>query len=276
MIWSDSRPVGAVGMIAGGGEFPILLARAAMGLGRSLTVFGINGLTDRRLDDYAAEVHYVELGHLGRVLELLREKKIRQVVLAGSVPKKRLFDPGLKLDREADGLLKGAPNKGDDHLLKALEVVLRLRCGAKVLDTRKFLKDALASKGFLTQRRPDVRETRDLELGLKVARHIGKMDIGQTVLVKDGVVVAVEALEGTDQAIRRAGELAGAGLVMVKAAKPNQSLLFDLPCVGLDTVDRLVEAGCRTLGVEAGRTIMISKEQFLQACERKGLTVVGL
>lgn len=275
-MWRARNGSGPIGLIAGQGGFPLLFAEAAVSVKRPVIVFGVEGITDRRIEKFSSEAHYFGLGELGRLLELLRAKSIKEVVLAGSVPKKRMYDPALKLDGEAAEFMRQSTDKGDDRLLRSLELLLKVKCGASVIDSRHILKDAMAPKGVLTSRKPDEREKKDLKLGFRAAKHIGSLDIGQTVVVKDGVVVAVEALEGTDQAIRRGGELANGGVTVVKASKPNQALRFDLPCVGLNTIESLKAARARVLGIEAGKTIMIAKDSFIEAADRAGLCVVGL
>ena len=275
MFWERSY-AGPIGLIAGQGGFPVMFAKAALSVNRPVIVFGVDGVTDRRIEEYSSEAHYVGLGELGRLLDLLKSKSIKQVVLAGSVPKKRIYDPALKLDNTAEDFMRQASNKGDDHLLRSLEVLLKVKCGASVIDSRTILKDTVAPKGVLTRRKPSADEMRDLKLGFRVAKHVGQMDVGQTVVVKEGVVVALEALEGTDQAIRRGGELANGGITVVKVSKPTQALRFDLPCVGLDTIEALKAASAGVLGVESGKTILLSKEKFIEAADRAGLCVVGL
>jgi DUF1009 family protein len=263
-------------LIAGQGTFPVLFAKAATSVNRPVIVFGVESVTDRRVEEFASETHYVGLGELGRLIDLLRAKRIKQVVFAGSVPKKRWYDDSLKLDGAAEDFMRQASNKGDDHLLRSLEALLKVKCGASVIDSRAFLKDTIAKKGVLTRHEPSAGQARDLQIGFRTAKHVGQMDVGQTVVVKDGIIVAVEALEGTDQAIRRGGELAGSGAVVVKVAKPNQALRFDLPCVGLDTIEAMRAASALVLGVEAGKTILLQKEKFIASAERSGVCVVGL
>ncbi len=276
MPWGRTSPTEPIGVIAGQGDFPILFAKAASSLKRSVFVFGVEGVTDKRVENFALETHYVGLGELGKLVDLLKAKKIRRVAFAGGIPKKRLYDPSLKLDISAQSFIHQTSNKGDDHILRALEMYLKLKCGACVIDSRTFLKDALAPKGLMTKRPLTDREQKDLKFGAQVARHIGKMDIGQTVVVKDGIVLAVEALEGTDQAIRRGGELGNGGVVVVKTSKPNQDLRFDLPCVGPETLQSLKAASARVFGVEAGKTIMISKEKLIEAANGAHISLVGI
>lgn len=275
-MWRRAAAQGPIGLVAGYGSFPLLFAKAALSQKRPVIVFGIEGITDKRIEEFAAEAFYVKWGELGRLFELLRSKSIREIVLAGGIPKKRIYDPSMELDSTARDFLRRTSNKGDDHLLRSLEVLFKVKCGASVIDSRAFLKDTLAAKGVLTRRKPSEIEAKDLRLGFKTAKHVGRMDVGQTLVVKDGVIVAVEALEGTDSAIRRGAELAGSGVVVVKVSKPNQALRFDLPCVGPDTLDAMRSVSAGVLGVEAGKTILLFKEKFIDSADRAGLCVVGL
>ena len=276
MWWNKNSGYGPIGLIAGQGEFPILFAKAAFYLKRPVFVFGVEGVTDKRVENFTSGANYIGLGELGKLIELLKQKKIKHVAFAGAVPKKKIYDPSLKLDSSAKSLIKQTANKGDDHLMRALGIYLKMKCGARVIDSRIFLKDTLATKGVLTTRKPTLEELRDLRFGARIARHVGKMDIGQTVVVKNGIVLAVEALEGTDQAIRRGGELGNGGVIVVKTAKPNQDLRFDLPCVGLDTVENLKKVSARVLGLEAGKTIMISKQKVIEAADKANISIVGI
>ena len=277
MAWwkhrSGSEPMG---LIAGTGQFPVLLAQAASSLDRRLVAFGVEGYTDRSVEPFCVKTHYVAMGELEKLLTLLKENRIRQVLLAGGLPKKEIYNPSVSFDGAAQGLLKGTSNKGDDHLLKAFEFFLRAKHGIRIVDSREFLKDVLAPKGVLTRRKPTPEEWQDLRFGWQIAKGIGKMDIGQTVVVKRGVVLAVEALEGTDEAVRRGGALAKEGAVVVKISKPRQDLRFDLPCVGPATVDTLRSASSKALGVESGRTLLLLKEKILEEADRSGITIVGL
>ncbi len=276
MLWSPSSSTNALGLIAGQGDFPLLFAEAASELRQPLVVFGIKGVTDSRVEKFAKETHYLELGSLGGLVELLKRTKIKKIVLAGGIPKKEMYNPLFEMDETAKGFIRQTGNKGDDHILKALRFFLKAKCGVSVVNPRIFLKNVLAPKGVMTKRPPSAEEMSDLKFGWRIAKGIGKMDIGQTVVVKDGVVLAVEALEGTDAAIRRAGQLSGQGAVIVKVAKPNQDLRFDLPCMGLETLESMKAAGAQVIGLEAGKTIMLFKEKLIEAADRENLSLVGI
>ncbi len=276
MFWDRGNKAGPIGLIAGHGDFPLIVARAAASLKKEVIAFGVEEYTDKRIEALVKETHYVELGSPNTLVDLLKKSKIKKVVLAGGIPKKQIYNPNFKLDEAAQGFFRGKGNKGDDHLLKAFELFLKVKAGVSVVDSRSLLKDVLAPRGVLTKRSPTEAEWNDLRLGYQVAKGVGKMDIGQTVVVKQGVVLAVEALEGTDQAIRRGGELGHGETVVVKAAKPNQDLRFDLPCVGLETIETLKTSSSRVLGIEAGKTLMLFKEKVIEAANRENITIVGL
>ncbi len=274
MSWfeRDSSPLG---LIAGEGDFPLLFAQAASSLNKPVILIGLAGHTDRRIESFVKEAHYITLGALAELVTVLKKTKIQKVVLAGGVPKKQVYNP-VGMDHEAKELIVRGQNKGDDHLLRAFSVFLKARCGVSVVDSRIYLKDSIAAKGVLTKRRPTDAEWKDIRFGRTIAKGIGKMDIGQTVVVKNGVVLAVEAVEGTDQAIRRGGTLGAGGAVVVKMAKPIQDLRFDLPCVGLDTLEALKSVQSRVLAVESKKTLMIRLSQIIERADAEDMTVVGI
>jgi DUF1009 family protein len=276
MFWNRNHDSGLIGLIAGQGQFPVLFAEAAASLGKKILVIGIRGITDPKVETFAEKTRYLDLGALEALISILKEENLKKVVLAGGVPKKKMYDPAFKMDSTASSFIRQNKNKGDDHLLKAFQLFLKLKCGVSVLDSRHFLKNALASKGVLTLRPPTAGEWEDLKFGYRAAKQIGKLDVGQTVVVKDGVVLAVEAIEGTDAAIQRAGMLGNGRGVIVKVCKPNQDLRFDLPCVGLETLESMKAASSSVLGVEAGKTIMLSRQKLIEAANALQMTIVGM
>lgn len=266
---------GRIGLLAGEGDLPVILLEAALEAGRQVVSVGVEGYVDPRVRDKSTTFHTVGLGEIGRLAGILRAENLRRVVLAGSIPKVRLYDPELVMDEDARSIVQRRKNRGDDHLLRALEWYLRARCGVRIVDARTLLKEALAPKGVLTRRVPTSEEISDLRFGARIARGIGRMDIGQTVVVNKGVVLAVEALEGTDAAIHRGGQL-GRGGAVVKTSKPIQSLRFDLPCVGVRTIASMKESGCTALGVEAGKTLLIGRAEVIRRADEAGITIVGI
>jgi hypothetical protein len=275
MFWNRTHSE-TIGLIAGKGDFPVVFAEAAFSLKQPLIVFGIKGFSDPRLESFALETHYLDLGSLGKLVDLLKKTKVKKVVLAGGIPKREIYNPSFEMDDTAKGFIGSTRNKGDDHILRALQFFLKAKCGVSIADSRHFLKNMMASKGLMTRRVPTKNEMNDLRFGWRIAKGIGRMDIGQTVVVKDGVVLAVEALEGTDAAIRRGGQLSKTGAVIVKVSKPQQNLRFDLPCVGMDTLESMKAVGAKVIGMESSKTIMLFKEKLVEAANEADLTLVGL
>ncbi|OIO37922.1 MAG: hypothetical protein AUJ71_04215 [Candidatus Omnitrophica bacterium CG1_02_49_16] len=275
MFWNKNHSE-ILGLIAGKGDFPVLFAEAAFSVKQPLVVFGIRGFADPRLESLAVETHHLELGALNKLVDLLKKTKVKKVVLAGGIPKREMYNPSFQMDKTAKGFIHDTRNKGDDHILRALQVFLKAKCGVSIVDPRIFLKNTLASKGVMTRRVPTKGEMDDLKFGWRIAKGIGKMDVGQTVVVKDGVVLAVEAIEGTDAAIRRGGQLSKTGAIVVKVSKPKQDLRFDLPCVGNETLESMKAVGAKVIGLETSKTIMLFKEKLIEAANQADLSLVGI
>jgi hypothetical protein len=263
-----------LGVIAGNGRFPFLAAAGARRAGRRVVALAIREETDPGLETEVDELHWVGLGELGRAIDLLRRAGVHEALMAGQVQHKQIFSdivPDLKLV----GVLARLAFKNTDSLIGGVADALG-REGIRLLPSVAFLGDQLAETGAMTRRKPSRAERADLEYGEKVARTLAGMDLGQTVVVKDRAAVALEAMEGTDEVIRRAGRLAGPGTIVVKVSKPGQDMRFDVPVVGSGTHEAMAEAGARVLAVDAGRTLIIDKEGFLERAETSGVTVWGL
>lgn len=264
-----------IAILAGAGRFPFHVAQEAKRQGHTVIVFGVQGWADPALAGEADAYEEVAVGQLGRLLERLRGHGARELVMAGKVTKDVLWRDRASFDGEMLGLLRHVRGWSAPALLGALGNRLA-REGVTLLDSSTFLRDNLCPAGAVTRRRPTAAQQEDIRLGFKAARALAALDIGQTVAVKDGVVVAVEALEGTDAAIRRARELAGEGLVVVKAGSPKQDRRFDLPVVGPDTIQRLREARAACLAVEAGTTLLLDRDAIIAAADAAGLCLVGV
>lgn len=263
-----------IGLIAGGGRFPLLLAESARAAGHHVVAVAHRNQTDASLEKLVDTCTWVKLGQFGKVLEALKSGGAEGVVLLGSVTKARFFRDAM-LDALGVKLLAQVAVRSDDNLLRTFARYLEEQ-GLPVLDPTPYLQDRLAPEGVLGKRQPTEAEWADARYGLELARAIGRLDLGQTVVVKDRVGVAVEALEGTDACIRRGGELAGEGAVVVKAVKPHQDRRFDLPAVGPDTIQAMGEARCRVLAVEAGATLVMDLAETVRRADRARIAVVGV
>jgi DUF1009 family protein len=267
-----------LGLIAGNGRFPFLVLDAARSVGHDVTVVAIKEEALPDLADAAARapraaLHWVSLGQLGKCISLLKEAGVTEAVMAGQVKHAKLF-ADIVPDLTLIGVLLRLKARNTDALISGIADVLREH-GINLLDSTAFLAPLLAREGVLTRRAPTEDERADLEHGYRVADAVAGLDVGQTVAVKSGAVVAVEAMEGTDAVIARAGELAGGGVRIVKVAKPHQDMRFDVPVVGVSTIDAMAAAGATLLSVDAGKTLLIDGEAIIRAADEAGIAIVG-
>ena len=267
-----------LGLIAGNGRFPCLVLEAAHAQGRPVTVVAIKDEAEPALvaaaEARGATLHWVSLGQLGKVISVLKAASITEAVMAGQVKHVKIFSDFMP-DLTLLSVIRKLTSKNTDSLIAAVADVMQEK-GIGLLDSTAFLSPLLAPAGVLTRRAPDEREQADLAFGYAQADAVAGLDIGQTIVVKDRAVVAVEAMEGTDATIARAGQLAGAGAVVVKVAKPKQDMRFDVPVVGVPTIAAMRAAGATTLSVDAGKTLLIDGPAALvAAADEAGIAVVG-
>jgi DUF1009 family protein len=263
-----------LGLIAGNGRFPFLVAAAARRGGRRVVAVAIREEAAPELGAEVDEIHWVGLGQLGRCIEALKEAGAREAVMAGQVKHRQIFSdvvPDLKLM----GVLARLAFKNTDSLIGAVADVLEKE-GIRLLPSTGFLQDQMATAGAMTSRAPSRDEAKDIEYGRRIALVLSGLDLGQTVVVKDRAAVALEAMEGTDEVIRRGGRLAGRGATVVKVAKPKQDMRFDVPVVGPATLEAMGEAGASVLALDAGKTLLIDKASFLRVAEGAGIKVFGM
>lgn len=263
----------AVGLIAGNGVFPILFAKAARARGHRVVAVGMRGETDPHLMEHVDALTWTRVGELGKLTRAFLQAEVKQVALAGGVDKQRLWGRA-RPDWTALRLLGRLAIRADDSLLRALAAHLE-SVNLKVIDSTHFLPEIMAPEGTLTRTTPSDAESRDIAYGVMLAREIGRLGVGQTVVVKHGAVLALEAIEGTDACIRRAGALSGSGGIVIKVAKPTQDMRFDVPAVGVDTLRVMSEAGLCILAVEAGKTLILGAEKFVDEANRRCIAVVG-
>jgi UDP-2,3-diacylglucosamine hydrolase len=263
-----------LGLIAGNGRFPFLAAAGARRAGRRVVALAIQEEASPELAGDVDEIHWLGLGQLGRGIEILQKAGAREAIMAGQVKHRRIFS-GIVPDLKLLGVLARLAFQNTDSLIGAVADALA-RDGITLLPSVAFLGEHLATPGPMTRREPDREERRDVEYGERVARALAGMDLGQTAVVKQRAAVALEAMEGTDETIRRAGRIAGPGTTVVKVSKPRQDLRFDVPVVGEGTLVAMREVGSRVLAVDAGRTLLIERVAFLALAEADGVAVLGL
>lgn len=275
------HPRERIGLLAGWGRFPILFAEEARRQGYSVYCNAIAGMADDDMGRYCDKVQFTPLARLGSAIRFFRKNRVDRVVMAGKVNKQVLFAPWRFLRllpdiRTIHMWVRYATNKADDTLLLAVIREFE-RDGIHFESALTFCPELLVKHGFLTKRQPSASQWNDIRFGWDLAKEMGRLDIGQTVIVQDTAVIAVEAIEGTDQCIRRAGTLCKRGnLVVVKVAKPRQDMRFDVPTVGVQTLQTMQEAGARVLAIESGMTILLDEPEVVAMAERLGIAIVSL
>jgi DUF1009 family protein len=260
------------GLIAGNGRFPFLVVEGARSQGIDMAVIALKEEASPDLERIATRLHWVSLGELSKTIELMHSEGVTQAVMAGQVKHNKIFST-IRPDWKLAKLLFSLPRKNTDALIGAVARVLEDE-GIRLVDSTLFLKPLVPEAGMLTRRAPDEREAADLTYGLTVARQIAALDIGQTVVIADRACVAVEAMEGTDETIMRAARIAdGKPLVVVKVSKPKQDMRFDVPVVGLPTIEQMRKCGATALGVDAGRTLFFDRAQVIQLADVAGIAI---
>lgn len=271
---SPSSGGGRLGLIAGNGDFPALVAEAARRQGLGVAAVAFPEETKKSLAGQVDEIHWVSLGQLGAIIRFFKNAGVDRVCMAGQIRHKRLF-ANLKLDWKAVTLLARLRDKRADSILKAVAGALEKE-GLRLESPLPLLQEHRPRPGVLTRRKPSAAERKDIEFGYAIAKHIAGADIGQTVVVKNQAVLAVEAMEGTDACLLRGGKFARSGAVAVKVAKPDQDLRFDMPVVGMKTIRSLQQARIAVLAFDASATLMIRREEVLAAANSAGLSLIAL
>lgn len=263
-----------LGLIAGNGRFPIIFADNARKLGYHVSAVAHEGETDPELANHVDRIHWIKIGQLNKLINAFKDDEVHQAVMLGGIKKTHVFTT-VRPDFRTLALATRLALWKDDDILRELAKELEKE-GITICESTFGLEGILAEEGTLTTRKPSEKEWEDVRYGWDVAYDIGRLDIGQCVVVKDRMVVAVEAVEGTDEAIKRGGQLAKAGAVVVKRCKPQQDLRFDLPAVGPRTIDIMASVKASVLAVEAGRTILLDRDLMLEKAKAARIAVVGL
>lgn len=268
--------VEAVAIIAGSGRLPLHIAHEAGGRGHRVLAIAFPGFTDPAIEKIVHEVVWLKLGQIQKAISVIKDRGINRVVMAGKIEKINLMRPWkLGLDRRALRLIRSLKDWRDDTVLRAIAAEF-LADGIVVDEIVHWAGNLMASVGVLTKRAPSAAQWRDIEFGRRMARGIGELDIGQTVVVKNAAVIGVEAIEGTDKAIRRIADLGIRDGVVVKMAKPQQDMRFDVPGVGPSTIESMIAANAAVLAVEAGKTMISDYEEMVARADRAGIVAVGI
>jgi DUF1009 family protein len=263
------------GLIAGNGRFPLLVLEGARAQGIGLVVAAIKEETDSEVERLAERVEWVGVGQLGRLIGFFKSEQVTHAIMAGQVRHHQIFRLNALPDLRMVRVLARLPRKNTDSLIAAVVEELA-REGITVVDSTSFLQPLIAREGVLTKRPPTRAEKSDIEFGKAIAIEVARLDLGQTICVKDGAVVAVEAMEGTDAVIRRAGEITRRRpFVVVKTAKPEQDMRFDVPVVGLSTVETMAEAGATALHLTADKTLLFDKERLLRFADSRQISIIS-
>lgn len=265
-----------LGIIAGNGDFPLILARSARQLGQRVVAAAFEGETSQEIVQAADEVEWVRIGQLNKLSQVFTNRKITRAVMAGGITPANLFK-NLSLDFRMIAVAARLKVRNAETIFGAIAEELG-KDGITLLDPRPFLGESVPAVGPLTRAKPSKEQQEDIAFGLKIAKAVSAMDIGQTVVVKGGTVLAVEGFEGTDACIRRGGELAGekGGAVVVKVSKPNQDFRFDIPCIGRKTIESCAAGKVAVLAVEAGSSLLLGREALLTEADRSDLRIIGV
>lgn len=264
-----------IGLIAGSSRFPVNFAYAAKKRGVAVYAVALKEEALPELEAAVDKICWVGVGELGKAVDFFKSEGIKQAVMAGKVQLSHIYNKSVKPDGYLKNLLVKVADKRGDTLLLAVSNFLE-KLGIKLLDCMTFLKDDVVKKGVLTRLHPTKQQQEDIEFAKPIVKSIAQMRIGQTVVVKDKAVLAVEAMEGTDEAIRRAAGIAGSGAVVVKMAHPRHDMRFDVPLVGPSTINTMKSAGASVLAIEAGKTLLIDKEEFLRLADEAGICVAAV
>jgi DUF1009 family protein len=261
------------GLIAGNGEFPFLVAEGAKKKAVGLSVVAINEETDRRIEQVTENIVWVGIGQLGKMISFFKSQGVTKVIMAGQVKHVQIFSGSLP-DVRMLKMLWNLPRRNTDALIGGVADEMAKE-GIELIDSTYFLQDSLASQGVMTRRKPTNIELSNIEYGLHIAGEIARLDLGQTIVVRASACVAIEAMEGTDATIRRAGELANGKLTVVKTAKPDQDMRFDVPVVGVPTIETMIAAGATCLSVTAGKTLIFDRDAFIELADKHKIAVIG-
>ena len=261
------------GLIAGNGQFPFLTAEGARRAGARLAIVAIKEETDPRIEELGFPVKWVGIGQLGKMISFFKDQQVDKALMCGQVKHVQIFSGALP-DMRMVKMLWNLPRRNTDSLIGGVADEMAKE-DIELIDSTYFVQDRLAARGVLTKRQPNEQEIENIEYGLHLAGEIARLDLGQTIVVRGKACVAIEAMEGTDATIRRAGELAKGKLTVVKVAKPDQDMRFDVPVVGVPTLQTMIDAAATCLSITAGKTLIFDREEMLVLANKHKITIVG-
>ncbi|MFA6849833.1 MAG: UDP-2,3-diacylglucosamine diphosphatase LpxI [Selenomonadaceae bacterium] len=265
-----------IGLLAGLGRLPVECARAARSMGYSIFAVALLDGVDVELKQNVTDQVDISIAHLEKILKYFKDNEIKKVIMLGKVTKEMLFNGAHdKPDARMMKLIVSLPDRSDDTLMMVFVRELASE-GLQAFDQTSLIRMLMPSRGTITKREPTPEERKDMEFGFRMAKEIGGLDIGQTAVVKNLAVMALEAIEGTDACIRRGGQLACGGAVVAKVAKPEQDVRFDVPTIGLKTIEAMVEVGATALVIEAGKTLVVEREKVIALAETNDITIVAM
>lgn len=267
-----SEDRGTVGLIAGGGQFPLLVAEGARRHGFRVVAVAHKGETKPSLSDQVDKITWIKLGQLGHMIKALKKEGVQKTLMAGSITKKRMFE-NIMPDLKGLAMISKLAIFHDDDILRSLAGELAKE-GIEIVSSTLYLPELLAPSGCLTKKKPTKGEREDIDFGWKVAKELGRLDIGQCVVVRRKTVLAVEAIDGTNETILRGGRLGREEAVVVKVSKPNQDLRFDVPAVGPETIKVMSQVKASVLTIEAGKTLIFDREKMIAKAEETGISII--
>ncbi len=271
---SEQPSLSNLGIIAGGGDFPILCAKEAQKKGIKVIVIAHKGETSKEIENYADHIKWIYLGQLNKLIKNLKKHNVTHALFAGTITKKRIFFD-VRPDTRALLLWKSLKNRLDDNILRALANELEKE-GIKIIASTTFLDDIVTKEGVLTKSKPNKDQIEDIKFGWKIAKEIGRLDIGQCIVVKDKTVIAVEAIEGTDATIKRVGSLGIKESIVVKICKPSQDTRFDLPATGPKTIETMAQVNAKVLAIEANKSLMFNRDEMINLANQYGISIIGI
>ena len=264
-----------IGILAGAGKLPVECARAAQQLGYEVYAVGLLAETDPEIANFATDYKQISVAQLDAILNYLTQNNLQQVTMIGKVTKELLFNGAVQPDARMLQLIMSLPDRKDDTIMLAFVRELA-KAGLQTFDQTALIRKLMPHRGTISSREPTEAERSDMEFGFMVAKELGRLDIGQTAVVKSRAVMALEAIEGTDECIRRGGKLANGGAVVTKVSKPAQDNRFDVPTVGRKTLEVMAEVGATALAIEADKTLLVDRENAVNFANEKGICIVAL